>query len=198
MDKRTLHHILRGLRQLRVKHLSVACAVLLVLGVFFLRQNNLHMITLRNLTIQADEQNKDIPKALTNLRNYIAAHMNTGMGERGIYLEHSYQRSYEAAVQTAIQNGSKVYEQADQACQAAYSKASSFQAYAQCVADKTASANLPVKMPSADLYRFNFISPAWSPDVAGFTLLAASLAGLLLVGRLVLQAIVFALLRANR
>ena len=198
MDKRKLHQILVGLRQLRAGHLGIAFVVLLGLGVLLMRQNNLHMITLRNLVIQADEQNQNIPEALTNLRNYIAAHMNTGMGERGIYLEHSYQRVYEGAVQGAIQNGSEQYKQADKTCRGMYGETSSFQAYAQCVADKTANVAAGITLPSADLYRFNFVAPAWSPDVAGFTLLAAFLAGALLAGRFLLQAVVYALLRANR
>jgi hypothetical protein len=196
--------MLVGLRQLRLKQLTILFAVLLLLGAFFMRQNNLHMITLRNLALQADEQNKDIPKALTNLRNYIAAHMNTGMGERGIYLEHSYQRSYEAAVQAATQGstaGATIYRQIDADCQAAYSKTTAFQAYVQCMTDRVATSGVstgPLQAPSSDLYRFNFVSPAWSPDVAGFTLLAAALTALIVVGQLLLRGVLFVLLRSNR
>jgi hypothetical protein len=204
MHKRHLYHLLTGLRQLRTKQLALLFVVLLVLGIFFVRQNNVHMITLRNKALQADEQNQNIPQALTNLRNYITAHMNTGMGERGIYLEHSYQRAYEAVVTQAEQGttaGSTIYRQADEQCQALYSKATVFQAYVQCLTDKVAASGAAaglVQPPSSDLYRFNFVSPAWSPDVAGFTLLAATLVGGLLVGGWALRGIVYLLIRLNR
>src|SRR5690242_3786879 len=87
VNKRSLHHILVVLRRVKLWQLFVLFVVMLMLTAFLLRQNNLHMITLRNLVKQADEQNKDVPGALTNLRNYIVTHMNTGMGETGIYLE---------------------------------------------------------------------------------------------------------------
>jgi len=179
-------------------------ALLLLLSVFFLRQNNTHMITLRNIVLQADEQNKNLQRAVTDLRNYVAGHMNTGMGEQGIYLEHSYQRDYIAAVQAAGQGtnaGATLYRQADNDCRSAQDIATAFSEYTQCVTDKVAANNLPVgpvTPPSSDLYRVNFISPAWSPDVAGFTLLAAVLAGILLAGRVLLLGIVSMLYRANR
>ncbi len=202
MNKRTLHHMLVGLRQLHARELALLVGVLLLAGVFFLRQNNLQMISLRNLALQADEQNKDVPKALTNLRNYIAAHMNTGMGEQGIYLEHSYRRSYDVAVVAATHNGSDsavVYQNADNACKSQFSEDAAFLSYAQCLIAKVqASGAPPIQTPSADLYRFNFVSPAWSPDVAGFILLATALVGILLVGQVVLRGLLYALLRANR
>ncbi len=201
MNKRNIHHALVVLRQLQVKHLVIVLAVLGILSILFLRQNNLHMIERRNLVIQADEQNRDIPEAVTNLRNYIASHMNTGMGDKGVYLEHSYQRAYEAVVTKATQGGTTgatIYRQIDQDCQGAFPKASGFSAYVQCMTDKAATSGIaaaPLAPPSADLYRFNFVSPAWSPDVAGFTLLGTVLLAILLVGRLLLVWVLFGLLR---
>lgn len=202
MNKRALHHMLVGLRQLRAQDLMLVFVVLVLLGAFFMRQNNLHMITLRNLVLQADEQNKNVPVVLTNLRNYIALHMNTGMGEQGIYLEHSYRRSYDVAVQQAASNGtasSTIYQNADKACKAQFNEDGEFLSYAQCLSDKIAASGAPtISTPSADLYRFNFVSPAWSPDTAGFTLLIATFIGLLLVGQAILKGAIYLLLHANR
>lgn len=207
MNKRKLHHTLVVLRQVKTWQLLIALVVLAAMAAYFLRQNSLQMIELRNLVMQADEQNKDIPAALNNLQRYIATHMNTSMGDRGIYLEHSYQRAYNAAVQKAAQSGSAsavAYQQADKDCRDLFSKTSSFPAYIQCVTDKvaaTGSAADPVaaiKAPSADLYRFNYESPTWSPDVAGLTLLAACFVAAILGLRLVLLWVVYALLRWRR
>jgi hypothetical protein len=177
---------------------------MLLLTAFLLRQNNLHMITLRNQVKQADEQNKDIPQALTNLRDYITTHMNTGMGDRGIYLEASYQRAYDQAVQTAAQSGSDssaLYKQVDKECQALFSRTASFPAYVQCTVDKVAasgSAQDPVaaiKPPSSDLFRYNFVSPSWSPDIAGLSLLVTMLLGVIVVGATLFRMAVYMLLR---
>lgn len=204
MNKRKLHHTLVVLRQVKTWHLLIALVVLLAASAFFLRQNNLRMIELRNLVTGADEQNMDIPQALNSLQSYIATHMNTSMGDRGIYLEHSYQRAYDAAVQQAAQGGGSsaaTYQQADKDCQGLFSKTASFPAYIQCVTDKVAASGAAtdpvaaIKAPSADLYRFNFVSPAWSPDVAGFTLLATAMVAAIIVFRLLLLWAVYALLR---
>lgn len=204
MNKRRLHHTLVVLRQVKTWQLLVVLAVLVAASAFFMRQNNLRMIELRNLVMQADEQNKDIPAALNNLQSYIATHMNTSMGDRGIYLEHSYQRAYDAAVQKAAQGGSAsavTYQQADKACQDLFSKTSSFPAYIQCVTDKVAASGAAadpiasIQAPSADLYRFNFAAPVWSPDVAGFTLLTAMLVAAIIAFRLILMWVIYMLLR---
>lgn len=202
MNKRALHHMLVGLRQLRVRELTILLVALVLIGAFFLRQNNLHMITLRNQALQADEQNKDIPKALANLHNYVVAHMNASMGDQGIYLEHSYHRSYAAAITAAAQGGSDsavIYQNAEKVCTAQFDPDAAFLSYAQCAVAKVAASGAPpISTPSADLYRFNFVAPAWSPDLAGFTLLTAVLVGILLVGQMVLRAVLYTVLRANR
>lgn len=202
MNKHTLHHMLVGLRQLRVRELAILFVALVLIGAFFVRQNNLHMITLRNLVLQADEQNKDIPKSLANLHIYVSAHMNANMGEQGIYLAHSYRRAYDAAVAAAAQGGSDsgvIYQNADKVCRAQFNEDAAFVNYAQCLVAKVAASGAPpISTPSADLYRFNFVSPAWSPDVAGYTLLAAALVGILLIGQVSLRGVLYLLLHANR
>lgn len=202
VNKRKLHHVLVVLRRVKFWQLILLFILLVALSAYLLRQNNLRMIEFRNLAKQADEQNKDVAQALANLRNYVANHMNTSMGS-GIYLEHSYQRAYDQAVQEAGKSGagSALYQQADRECQSLFSKTASFQAYLQCVADKitaSGSAQDPlaaVKAPPADLYRYNFASPVWSLDVAGFMLLMTALLGLIIIGRFLLELGIYVLLR---
>lgn len=204
MNKHKLHHALVVLRQIKLWHLLVLLAVMCLATAFLLRQNNLHMITLRNLVQQADEQNQNIPTALTNLQGYVTTHMNTGMGEKGIYLSHSYQRAYDQAVQGATSSGSAssaAYQQADKDCQSLFSRTASFPAYVQCVIDKVAASGTAVdpvkdiKAPSADLYRYNFVSPAWSSDVAGWAVLVTLAVAFIITGRLVTELIIYLLLQ---
>ena len=129
--------------------------------------------------------------------------MNTDMGDKGIYLEHTYQRAYDRAVQEGLQDDSasrSLYDQADAACHAVFSRTQSFPAYTQCVAEKLAgqTGNDPLanaKVPSVDLYRYNFISPLWSPDGAGIVVAITLVVGVLLVSRIILFWVLYAVLK---
>src|SRR6266496_6772616 len=163
MNKRALHHTLVKLQLVTLWQLVIVLFVSGSLSAVFLRQNNLHMLQLRNQLKQADEQNKDIPQALTNLGQYITTHMNTSMGDSGVYLQQSYERAYTQAIQKAAHGGTAneaVYQHADEDCQASFSRAMAFQGYIQCVSDEIlASAGQEglkaLQVPAADLYRYN-------------------------------------------
>jgi len=192
VDKRRLHHLLVVLKRVKTWQLPIVLVLLVVASAYLLRQNNLGMIELRNLVKQADEDDGDVQKALTDLRRYVTSHMNTSLGE-GIFLEHSYQRAYDAAVQAAaaqtVSPDSQAYKAAEKTCKDERRRTGSFQNYIKCVEDHVkaiAPVNDPlsVKPLPAELYTPNFVSPTWSPDLAGFTVLAALLVALLLVLRL--------------
>ena len=100
VNKRRLHHWYVILRQVKLWQLLVVFIVFASASAFFLRQNNLQMIELRNLVKKADEENKDIDQALINLQHYVTSHMNTDLGD-GIALQYSYERAYTAAVEAA-------------------------------------------------------------------------------------------------
>lgn len=208
-DKRQAHHWWRILRRVKVWQLLILLIVFGVASVELLRQNNLSMLEHRNLVTMADEQgdNQKIQTALNDLRIYITSHMNTGMGDTGVYLNKTYQRAYDRAVQEGIQNNSAsrdLYNQADAACQAVFNKTYSFPAYTQCVAGKLsaqAGGNDPlnsVKAPSVDLYRYNFVSPLWSPDAAGIAVAITVLLMLLVLGRIVLVWLLWLILRHHK
>lgn len=204
MDKGKLHHWWRVLRGVKTWQLVLLLLVFGLLSTWLLRQNNLGMIERRNLVKMADEQAKDVHKALANLQVYVAAHMNTSMGDKGVYLEHTYQKAYERAVQEAMQSGNStndIYTRADKECQTTFSKTASYQAYAQCVADKIAAlggGNDPLsalKAPATDLYRYNFISPLWTPDAAGIFVAITLFIAALLVARIVLFWVLYLVLK---
>jgi hypothetical protein len=173
--------------------------MLVIASVVFLRQNNLGMVERRKAVVVADKENKDVNAALKELRGYMMAHMNTRMSEP-IQLTESYQRAVKKMVDQAANSGSvansEAYTAAQEEC-----KSTNTITYAQCVIDKTS--NLPpggdpilhIDPPPAELYSYQFYSPAWSPDVAGFTVLAAVITLVLLVARIIADAIVKAVLR---
>jgi preprotein translocase subunit SecF len=205
IDKRKVYHVKRVLRHIKVWQLIILMVILGFISVELLRQNNLGMVERRNLVKMADEtgDDKKVQAALVELRQYVTNHMNTSMGEKGVYLEKTYQRAYERSTLESLKDDSasrNLYDQADRECHAVFNRTQSFPAYTQCVAEKLEKfqGNDPlanVKGPSVDLYRYNFVSPAWSADLAGFAVAATILLGLLIIGRLILSLILYLVLR---
>jgi hypothetical protein len=205
-DKQRMHHWLTVLGRVKTWLLIVLLVFLGAASAFFLRQNNLQMIELKNLVKKADEDNKDIDKALLNLQHYVANHMNTDLGG-GVALQNTYERAYTAVVQAAAHSSNPnaaIYTQVEAECQPIFRRTHSFPAYTQCAHDKLsqlspgqdALANL--KTPSPDLYRFNYASPLWSPDLAGITVVLTLFVALVLIFRLVTYYILRAILRSHR
>lgn len=205
-DKQKLHHWFTIVRRVKVWQLLLLLVLLTSASAFFLRQNNLQMIELKNLVKQADEDNKDIDKALLNLQHYVANHMNTDLGD-GVALQNSYERAYTAAVQAAANSSNPnaaIYTQVEAECQPVFKRTHSFPAYTQCAHDKLSQlapgqdAMASLKTPSPDLYRFNYASPLWSPDLAGITVVLTLLVLLMLISRLVTYITLRAILRSHR
>jgi hypothetical protein len=204
-NKRKLHHYLVVLTKVKVWQLLVIFVLLLGSSAFLLRQNNLQIVELRNVVKMADEQNGNIENALLDLQRYVTSHMNTNLGE-GIFLEHSYQRAYDAALKEAanvVNPNSAVYIQSESECRSQYGN-SSFQLYLQCIQSRVASLSpgsdplQNVKIPPVELFRYNYVSPKLSFDAAGIVVLITSFVGLLILVRLISYAVLKIILRTNK
>lgn len=164
------------------------------------------MIERRNVVKNADEQNGNVQAALSELQKYVSAHMNTHLG-KGIFLEYSYQRAYEAALAQAASKtnpNSTIYTEAEQACQQEYMHHGVFSRYIQCVQEKL-KAMAPgtdpltqVKQLPPELFTYNFISPVWSADLAGLSLLATLLIFVVLLLRVVGTVVLHLLLKSRK
>ncbi|HXY18190.1 MAG TPA: hypothetical protein VEH48_02095 [Candidatus Nitrosopolaris sp.] len=161
-------------------------------SVLALRHNNQTMIKLRNALYAADKNNGDVNAALNNLRNYVYAHMNTNLSSGGntikppIQLKYTYQRLVQAQQQQLDSQNSQLYTQAEDYCQAqdstdyyGYYRVPCVENYLTNHGLRTADTSVP-----AGLYEFDFLSPAWSPDLAGWSLAVSSLMLLLLIVKL--------------
>jgi len=189
----TWHHY----RKISLVGLSVAFVVASTICMLSLRENNLNMIRLRQDVYTADKQNSDISTALNNLRQYVFDHMNTNLsassqsGEAPIQLVYSYNRAVDAAeAGTATSSdANQVYNDAIALCQKEM-PVIALPYRAQCVESyitshisqsKAAATNLPAK----ELYTYDFVSPYWTPDLAGWSLVATIILGILLIFRIV-------------
>jgi hypothetical protein len=131
------------------------------------------MIGLRNQVYEADKTNGDVEMALQKLRAHVIAHMNTDLST-GSGIKPPIQLSYTyARLQAAQQQNSDLYVEAKNYCEATIpaNVSVSGRSRVDCIAQYvTTRGAKPAEIPPA-LYQFDFISPRWSPDLAGWSLI---------------------------
>lgn len=188
MGKKQLHHHWTRFRKI---HPLVLVALILMFGsvsVFALQQNNLKMGELRQAVYTADEENGDVEAALRELRQYVHAHMNTDLsaGTNAVYppiqLEHTYKRLVAAEQERIKQVNENIYTQAQAYCERLYPESFSGGPRVPCIREYVTERGVEANKIQDSLYKFDFVSPFWSPDLAGWSVLATiALTALLLV-----------------
>lgn len=194
MNKRYLHHLWTKFRVIKPWYFLAIAIISLVVCVFALRNNNQHMLELREAVFTADRDNTDVQKPLKELQAYVTSHMNTNLstGPNPVYppiqLQHTYKRLVEARAQAASEANTKLYSEAQTYCEQQnstdFSGRNRIPCIQQYVQSKTAQQATPI--PDA-LYQFSFISPMWSPDVAGWSMVVAIVSSLLFLVLLLSQ-----------
>lgn len=189
MHKRHIHYVLKKIKRVSGWYFVVAILLVAGLAVYSLRQNNLHAIELRDKVLQVDKENGDVESALRELRSYVYGHMNTELSSpNGAYppvqLKYRYERL--VAAQKATQpNNANLTTQAQAYCEKQIPTGRSLNRI-DCIQNYItthgASSNAPI--PDS-LYKFDFASPRWSPDLAGFSIVLLVVLVLLAVVRLV-------------
>lgn len=190
MNKRYLHHIWRKLRLLSPWYILFLFIIASVVCVTALRNNNLKMIELREAVYKADEKNGDVETALRNLRAHVYTHMNTDLasGSSGIrppiQLKGRYDRLLTAERERVAANNSKIYTDAQADCERRFPAGLSGGSRIPCIQEYIAQKGAHEKPIQDALYKFDFLSPRWSPDLAGWSMVAAALLLLLFITRL--------------
>lgn len=158
-----------------------------------LRQNNLKMVELRAAVYEADENNGDVETALNELRQFVYSHMNTNLSsgsssEAPIQLVNRFNAAVEAEqARIAALTGevNQVYIDAQRQCEVS---SVPLTVRAQCMQDyvSTHGKGIPeLNLPDKSFYTFDFASPTWSPDLAGWSLITAILFAVLLIIRFI-------------
>ena len=172
------------LRRVPYRVLLALFIVSSVMAIYALRHNNQTMVELRSEVYATDQAGGDINGTLNKLREYVYSHMNTNLSSGGnaikppIQLKYTYERLLEAQQQTAAASNSQIYTQAQTYCQALVPAGVSGRGRVPCVQDYVTSHGVKTTPIPTGLYRFDFISPTWSPDLAGWSLVVAVLTGL--------------------
>jgi len=191
-DKRQVRRSLRQLQKVKTWQLVILLLLVGFVAATFLRLNNIGMVERRDAVMAADKDgNLDVIQArLYDLQRYVSNHMNADMGT--IYLENQYKRDSQRIIDQASGDNNpngNIYKKAQDVCAPRFSHYS--QAYLQCTVDYLAQyspageLSTSVTLPKADLYRYSYVSPLWTPDFAGWSVLVCLLIILMIIARLI-------------
>lgn len=190
MDKRSLHHVWTAIRRVKAWYLLIPLLVTMAVCVFALRQNNLQMVFLRDNVYATDRDNGNVEGALQDLRSFVYGHMNTELASGDnvyppIQLKYTYER-LKAAEKARVQaENDRIYTDAQAYCEQQNPAGFSGRTRVPCIEEYVKSHGVNEKPIPDAMYKFDFVSPSWSPDVAGFSLLISILLAMLLAARLV-------------
>ncbi len=175
MNKRYLHHVWRKLKPFNMWFFFAGFVICLAIGVYAARQNNVTSIQLRNEVLQADKDNGDVEGAMQKLRAHMYAHMNSGLStgslQQPIQLKYRYERLVDAENQRVATTNADIYTAAQNYCEKLYPTGLSGGPRVPCIKQYVTDHGASEQTIPDALYKFNFVSPVWSPDLAGWSLL---------------------------
>lgn len=192
-DKGRIKHNINELQRVKTWQLIVLLVIVGFVAATFLRLNNIGMVQRREAVINADKAGDEQAtiQRLLDLQQFVSAHMNTDLG-RGVYLENGYNRDLQNWQTTqygdANPNGN-IYKKAQEVCAPQFRSYS--YAYLQCTTNELAkypAAKDPAtdtSKPRQEAYIHAYTSPLWSPDFAGWALVACAVIILLIFIRLI-------------
>jgi len=192
MNKRQLHHLLVRMKPISYWYFVALVVVTGSFALLALRHNNVRAIQLRDELAQVDKENGDVEGKLNELRVYMHTHMNARLSnENAIYppiqLKYTYERLSAAEKKRVTTANEKIYNDAQKTCEALLPRGLSGSSRLPCIQqyiDAKGTQETPV--PDAQ-YKFDFVSPIWSPDLAGILVVASLVFLILLVIRLIAE-----------
>lgn len=193
MHKRKLHHIWVKIKPISYWYFLAGFLIFSVVAIAALRNNNVTAINLRNEVLNVDKQNGDVTDALNTLRKYVYSHMNTNLasGPDAIYppiqLKYTYQRLVQAQQAEDNAINSQVYTNAEYYCQQLIPNGFSGRGRVPCIESYVTTHGVQPQPIPAALYEYDFVSPFWSPDLAGWSIVAAIVFFLLFITRLLME-----------
>lgn len=202
MNMSLLHRCWTRLLNLRPWYFLIIAVIAGGVAVFALRSNNLHMVALRQAVYDADEKGGDVEGALRRLREHVYGHMNTNLasGPNAVHppiqLKHTYERLAQAQQTNASVSNSQIYSEAQQYCEQKIPTGFSGSVRLSCIqAYIKEHSPASIQAVPKNLYQFDFLSPSWSPDLAGWSLVVVAVSLLLAIGLWLYQSVLVHLFR---
>ena len=190
-DRRQVRRSIQQLQKVKTWQLVLLLILMLFVAATFLRMNNTGMVQRRNAVAAADKVGNvpDTTARIYDLQRWSAAHMNADSGT--FYLQEQYNRDAQRALsQSSDLSAASAQANADAeaVCHPQFNGWST--AYMQCflaeLAKHPSSEKLPEpKLPSPALYRYSFVSPLWSPDFAGWSIIGCLVIIIMIIGRII-------------
>lgn len=174
-------------KHIKTWYIFVAFILLTLSSIYLLRRNNLEMVELRNAVVQADKSGEGVTEAIETLNEHIFDHMNTTT-IRPIELVNTYNRRAQKIIKEASKSSTRdIYKEAARACEQQGIPLTSIAACAAEYAVKNNPGVGPKKivLPDKNLFIYSFVSPRWTPDLAGISLVLSVVTGLWLIARLI-------------
>lgn len=199
-NKKQIRTTLKKISMLKTWQLIILLILVLFIAATALRLNNVGMDQRREGVYSADEAGDEdiIHQRLLSLREYSSSHMNANTG--AFVLKNQYDRDSQRALADA-QNKSEesespngnIYKKAAEVCDPQFSGYS--QAYMQCFMNElnkypeSGAVSDSVVLPTAELYQYDFASPIWTPDIAGWTVLLAIIISVVIITKITLTVV---------
>lgn len=152
---------------------TILSGILLMYG---LARNGHGAVARYNTLIATDQAGGDVSKALDELRSYIYSHMNSEIGgPNGIYppiqLNGTYSRLVDAEQKRVEEANNTLYAKAQQYCEENGSQGFSGRNRLECINAYVDQNGAKPQGIDESLYKYDFVAPRWSADLAGFSLL---------------------------
>lgn len=179
MNKKHAHHVWTKIRPIKTWYLVLAFLAMMTVTVLALRDNYTIMAQLREVVYQADRQGEGVEQALQNLRSHVNNHMNTNLssGAESVYppiqLKETYERLVVAEQQRVEVANSQLYTEAQNYCESQDPNSFSGGSRVGCIQQYVDDHGQKVQPIPDALYKFDFATPSWSPDLAGWSLAAS-------------------------
>ena len=158
---------------MKIRYIISISLIAMAFGFFQLLGNQRYSTELAKQIILKDKAGEDVRGDITNLTEYVHAHMRASVK---FELVGSYQRAVAEAEAAAPPINGDIYSRAQAAC----GGRSGSDVQSRCVtayvaANSKPGANLkPTDLPDPTKYSYILNSPAWAPDMAGLSLLGAA------------------------
>ncbi len=202
-ERRKLRNRLKRIQSVKTWQLVLIFMLMSFVTASLLRLNNVGMVERRDAVMTADQScDREVLKdRLYDLQRYVSKHMNTSLGSKGVALEGLYNCDYQDILnkQQVYQNEhGNVFQRAQDVCAPRYS--SNSQGYKDCVNNELAKFPQGQELVDAvtiptEPYYHSFVSPLWSPDFAGFSVLITAAIGLVIIVRAISMLVIRMILK---
>ena len=211
---------LKQIQSLKNWQLFILLLLVIFVDLTALRLNNVGMVRRRE-AVEAADKVGDVEaarKATIEFANYVHAHMNSGgivysdkthwfkiNREVKIVWSNIYESDMRKAEQIAREaesnnpNGN-IFKKAEEACRPRFHGGYSL-AYQQCILDEqnkypaSNQGQIKAQYPNISEYTYNFVTPLWSPDLAGWTTLLAFIIIIMIIVKMIITTILKLILK---